>query len=57
MKDSKIFLTVFQQKIYIERKKYKIICIVYLKASFVKKEKKTSNIIPEKCFKNSFDNE
>lgn len=57
MKDSKIFLTVFQQKIYIERKNYKIICIVYLKASFVKKEKKTSNIILEKCFKNSFDNE
>lgn len=57
MKDSKIFLTVFQQKIYIERKNYKIICIVYLKASFVKKEKKTSNSIPEKCFKNSFDNE
>lgn len=57
MKDSKIFLTVFQQKIYIERKNYKIICIVYLKASFVKKEKKDFQYYSGKMFKNSFDNE
>lgn len=50
MKDSKIFLTVFQQKIYIERKNYKIICIVYLKASFVKKEKKDFQYYSGKMF-------